>query len=257
MTPFRFKLGKKPASPLPKGAVRYSLLKQVSEVPLPPVPDRFGFTRLSSGRPWGMLGNDTVGDCVIAGACHSLMLQAERAGKIINFTDASAIQTYSDATGYDPNDPSTDQGTDMVAFGDFWKNTGILDDSGNRHKIVEWIALDTITLPELREALWVFKAVMLGMQFPQSAMDQFNNNEVWSSPISSIEGGHCIMQASRYTWDNIVTWNQPHAATEDFLLRTLDEAFIPITQEMLDDSGKNEAGYDLATLIQLAKQIAP
>ena len=76
---------------------------------LPSRPKTFGHQNLISN--WGMLGNDTVGDCVVAGSCHETMLWTAEGGKPATFTDANAISDYSAITGYNPNDPNTDQGT--------------------------------------------------------------------------------------------------------------------------------------------------
>ena len=137
-----------------------------------------------------MLGNDNAGDCVIAGACHACMLQNELVGRVVKFSDASALRTYSEATGYNPADPSTNQGTDMAAFMDFWKNTGLINASGNRHKIAAYVRLNVANFNQVLEAMAIFKALSLGIQFPGSAMDQTNNNELWDVvPGAQIEGG--------------------------------------------------------------------
>jgi hypothetical protein len=60
-----------------------------------------------------MLGNDTVGDCVLAGGGHETMLWNREAGKTVPFTAANSIKDYSAITGYAPADPSSDKGTDM------------------------------------------------------------------------------------------------------------------------------------------------
>lgn len=63
------KLGKAPARP---GAVafRFSDFAKTAQMPAPP--RNFGHNRLV--KTWGMLGNDTAGDCVFAGAAHEIML---------------------------------------------------------------------------------------------------------------------------------------------------------------------------------------
>ena len=48
---------------------------------------------------WGMLANDRLGDCVIAGSCHSVMLYNAEAGRPVTFTDQNAISVYSAACG--------------------------------------------------------------------------------------------------------------------------------------------------------------
>lgn len=248
-------LGKKPASPIRPSDLHFKTYR-LSAPTLPPVPARFGFTRLKE-RPWGMLGNDSLGDCVIAGSMHATELQAQLVGKDVEFTDSNALQVYSEATGYNPADPSTDQGTDMLAFGDYWTNTGLLDAAGNRHKLIAYLRVDHMNLSELLEALFIFKVVHIGIQFPQSAMDQTNNNEVWDVvPGSPLIGGHCVELVSRYNAVNCVTWGAPQAITEAFLSTYLDEAFVPISEDMLNSGLVDSNGYDVATLRADAAQLA-
>lgn len=247
------KLGKKPASPARPDALHFSKYRLLS---LPPLPQRFGFTYLKQ-RPWGMLCNDRLGDCVIAGSMHATELQGQLAGKDIEFNDACAQQVYSEATGYNPSDPSTDQGTDMQAYGDYWTNTGLLDSSGNRHKLAAYMRVNHQDLNELLEALFIFKVVHIGIQFPGSAMDQTNNNEPWDVvPGATIEGGHCVELTSRYNLINCCTWGQAQGITPAFLAAYLDEAYVPISQDMLNGQGVDSNGFDLAQLQADAGQLA-
>lgn len=247
------KLGKRPASPTKPTDLLFAKYRLTQN--LPPILERFGFTRLKA-RPWGMLSNDSVGDCVIAWAMHCCMLQGELVGKTINFTPANAIQIYSEATGYNPADPSTDQGTNMADFMDFWKNAGLVDDQGNRHKLAAWARVNIADPQEVLEALFIFKAVSFGIQFPASAMDQFNQNEPWDVVLgATIEGGHCVGAVSRYDMLNVVTWGQPQGVTAAFLSAYLDEGYIPISEDMMNGEGLDTNGFDLAQLQADAAQL--
>src|ERR1700752_3812644 len=78
---------------------------------LPPLPKAFGHEGLISD--WGMLGNDQVGDCTMAGSDHETMLWCAMAGGNATFETANTLADYSALTGYNPSDPNTDQGADM------------------------------------------------------------------------------------------------------------------------------------------------
>jgi hypothetical protein len=252
----QFHLGKKPASPIKPTDLHFHHYRDTAPIVLPPLPAQFGRTFLRN-QPWALLGNDTIGDCVIAGAMHSAMVQGELVGKVIKFDNASAIQTYSEATGYNPNAPldssgnnPTDQGTDMASFMDYWKNTGILDAAGSRHKLAAWVRVDATKIQEVLEAIFIFSSVSLGIQFPASAMDQFNNHQLWDVvPGVQPDGGHCIEAVSRYSWFNVITWGQPQGCTPAFLTAFMDEAFIPVSEDMLDANGIDSDKFNLAQLI--------
>ena len=69
-------------------------------------------SRPHPGFKWGMLANDQIGDCVIAMMLHSIEDFHLDAGTAVPaFSDQDAIHLYSAITGYNPNDPSSDQGT--------------------------------------------------------------------------------------------------------------------------------------------------
>lgn len=257
-----FKTGKLPAQAVKETDLHFSDYRLTAPAPLPPHPARFGYTHLQVPGGWGMLANDRYGCCVIAAAMHHTMQVSALVGNTIKFDDASAIQTYSEATGFDPKQDQpdgsnpTDQGTDMVEFMTFWKNTGILDAAGNRHKIVAAPRISLHTPDDALEALWLFGSTVLGIKFPSSAMDQTQTNEPWDVPIGPIEGGHAIQRLSCYNLNNFGTWGQAQGATDAFMLATRDEEFIPITADALDlASGKNFQGFNMALLLADANQL--
>ena len=84
-----------------------------------------------------MLGNDQVGDCVIAAMLHYIMAAQANVGKSVTFTTQQALDLYSAITGYNPSDPSTDQGTAWTDALAYWQSTGCCG-----HKILGWAAVD-------------------------------------------------------------------------------------------------------------------
>src|SRR5580658_4087447 len=84
---------------------------------LPPPPSKRAWEYVIPASGWGMLGNDQVGDCVIAAMMHFIMAATSNSGQPAQFTTELAIQLYSAITGYDPSQTDatgfnpTDQGT--------------------------------------------------------------------------------------------------------------------------------------------------
>jgi len=103
-------------------------------------------------------------------------------------SDKSVLSDYSAATGFDPNDPSTDQGTDMQAAASYRKKTGIRDAKGKRHKIDGYLAIRSPY--ELKQAVWLFGAAGLGVEFPKSAMKQFDASKLFTGENSGNTAGH-------------------------------------------------------------------
>ena len=223
------KLGKLPARPYPK---KFSLAALVDPSELPPVPASFGYETLITN--YGMLANDQVGDCVLAGGAHETMLLNKLAAKDVAFTNTSVLSDYSAITGYDPSDPATDQGTDVQDAATYRRVTGLLDAAGNRHKIATSLALQPGDLNHLWAGFYLFKAVGIGLQLPSSALDQFNNKQPWDVvPGASIVGGHYVPLIARRDMLYVVTWGGEQPMTLNFFSTYCDEARVYLSQEDL------------------------
>jgi hypothetical protein len=252
------KLGKAPARP---GAVKLRftdfLEKKVDKFTFPKVPTKFGHENLFPAKAWGMLGNDQYGDCVWAGAAHEHMLWAKAAGRDVKFDSRSVLSDYSAVTGFDINHPdSTDNGTDMTQAASYRRKTGIVDTSGQRHQILAYLALDPGNIKEHLLACYMFGAVGIGIEFPASAMDQFNKGKNWVVVRGSpIEGGHYIPLFAKRSTNIIVTWAQTQGMTNSFFKKYNDESIAYVTDEFLKD-GKSPEGFDIAGL-QSALQNLP
>lgn len=229
------------------------------------VPHSFGHYELV--HEWGMLGNDEAGDCVWAGADHeeelwnaianAALSQADR--RLVTFTTENALSDYSAVTGYNPNDPNTDQGTDVSQALSYRRHTGVIDAAGTRHKIGAYVELEPGNYEHVIEAAYLFGVVGIGIQFPVSAMDQFNAGKPWTVVKgASVEGGHYIpLVGRRGSYLDIVTWGKVQRMTKTFFERYCDEAFAILSPEFLVN-GKSPEGFDLAGLkAQLAELKKP
>lgn len=242
-----FKLGKTKARP---EAVTFKLKNFIDKSVLPKPPKTFGHEKFIDTYDWQMFANDEVGDCVLAGAAHETMLWNAEAGKTVNFTDKGVLSDYSAITGYDPNDPNTDQGTDMSAAASYRRKTGVVDADGVRHKIVAYLAIEPGNLTELYQALYLFGAVGVGIEFPASAMDQINAGKAWSVVSRSpLEGGHYIAMVAKRTRLECVTWGQIQPLTTGFYRKYNDESIAMISEEMLINR-KSPEGFDYDGLVK-------
>ena len=216
---------------------------------LPAVPDSFGHQSLIPVDGWGMLLNDSVGDCTIAGAMHTSMLWNRIAGRQVHFTNTDAIEDYSAVSGYVSGDESTDQGADMVAVAAYWKNTGMRDDTGARHQIGAYLSIDPKNIDHICAASYLFGAVGLGINLPSSAERQFMNGLPWDVvPGDSNEGGHFIPLVSRGPAGyGVVTWGKLQTMTPAFASAYIEEAIAYLSPEMLVN-GKSAEGFDMAAL---------
>lgn len=185
MTDFPYRLGRRP-SPPEQMARNLKLANYFSALPNPP--PRVDYAPLVA--TWPMFGNDRLGDCTAAGAGHLEELwSAEVDGQPFVATDDDVVRFYEISTGYNPSDPDTDQGGDMLTVLRAWRKTGI----GGR-QILAFAEVDASKQAEVRTALWLFSGLYVGVRLPKSAMDQFQQGTPWEVVYDDggILGGHCV-----------------------------------------------------------------
>jgi hypothetical protein len=239
-----FRLGKKPARP---GAVRFKLTSYTNTASLPSLPAAFGHDAIIGADAWGMLANDSYGDCVFAGAAHETMLLVGEAGGTVTFTDANVLADYAAVTGFDPAKPDTDQGTDMQEAAAYRRKTGIVDADGDRHKIAAYLALEPGNLNHLFLASYLFGAVGIGLQLPASALQQTEQGLAWDVVAgTTIDGGHYVPLVGRQADGlHVVSWGAIQRMTEAFLTQYCDEAVAYVSQEcLLDQKSPEGFAYD-------------
>jgi len=238
-------LGKKPAR---HGAIKFKYQDYVKEVVH--VPAAFGHVR--STIKWGELGNDMCSDCTIAGAAHETMLWSRAAHQypMAAFTSEAVMETYQQLSGWNgqPDDPS-DEGLDMQQVAEWRRTTGITDMAGITHTVHAYAAVSSVD--QVIQATYLFGACGVGIQFPDSASDQFDNKQPWTVvPHSKNTGGHYIPVVGRNSKGNLmcVTWGRLQAMTPDFLAQYMDEAVAYLSVDYLDSQGKSPEMLDLAAL---------
>jgi len=251
------KLGKLPARP---GAVKLKFGDYVNTDTLATPPAEFGHDNLVGD--WGILANDRVGDCAIADALHQHLLWNAEAGKAIPLSDAVAIKNYSLVTGYDPNDPSTDGGTDVPSLIHYRYTHGLVDGAGHRHKIGAALELEPGNFEQLTYAMYYFDGVTLGVKMSQQWMDAFQNHDyVWDKVSRpKIIGGHAITGVAMHGGNaRIITWGTDAVGvTPAGYEQACDEAYAFFTPEKLKN-GLDINGIDgdkLLADLQLLNNVA-
>jgi hypothetical protein len=243
-----FKTGKK-AYKKDKRDLKWKYYANRAALPALPKPP-FGHADLVTD--WKMYKNDTLGDCVIAGALHDAMLDNAEAGNSVTFTDDEALKYYSIVCGYNLNDPSSDQGCDIRTVLGYCRNTGLADPDGKIHKIDAYVELDKTQTQEIYESIYLFGKAKIGFQFPDYAMDQFKAGEPWTivegAPVPrdghDVEAVGVLANGSL----NVVTWGKLQEMTIPFFLKYCDEAWSPLSKEMLTQKGVSLEGFDWTQL---------
>lgn len=230
--------GKKPARP---GAValRFGDYFNSIAIPVPAVIDP------PNVRDWRMLGNDTLADCVQAGAAHETMAFVTAAGRGTPlFTNRCVLADYA---AVNPDDPTYMGGTDVQQFMSYRRKTGIIDGSGMRHLIDVYAALEAGNIDQLALAVHLFGAVGVGVRLPDTADDQFRRNEVWDVKPNAPPGmGHYISLVGLNADGNLifVSWGRLQCATPAWVREYMDEGVAVFSRERLNDKGLSPEGYD-------------
>jgi hypothetical protein len=201
-----------------------------------------------------VLGNDQVGDCAEAAALHLIQAQQANVGNVVTPTTEDAINLYSAVTGYNPNDPSTDQGTVYTDLLTYWKKTGITIGS-TLHKIVGFAALDISSIAQLRYAAYTFGGILLGLNLPAQCENDTSN---WNFGAGlQVAGGHAVPQLGEGSvGGKLDSWGIEIPFSWPFMAAYLDEAYVVVSPDWLSAQQKSPTGLDLNGLVAAMDQFA-
>lgn len=228
----------------------FKLSNYLEKAALPPPPEETSWIMKPTG--WPMYGNDVLGDCVEATGGHTVGQWTYYAGGSEELIDeGDIIRFYSDAGGYVPGDPSTDNGTFMLNALNVWRQKGI---GGSGHRIGAYMSVDFRNRVEVMQAIQLFGNINLGIQLPISAQGQ----SAWTVAKGGTRtrvgapgswGGHCIpvMAASPITL-SCITWGQRLKMSWNFFEAYADEAYVVLSTEWIAPNGTSPSGFNLAQL---------
>jgi hypothetical protein len=198
----------------------------------------------------GMLGNDQVGDCTCADVGHSVMLLTAMGAGIVVPTTAEVLALYSGATGYDPNDPSTDQGASLTEIADYVQKNGLIV-KDVPHKIHAYLDVDKTKVDQIKQTIFLFKHCSVGFSVPPTAQDDFMAGRIWSNYSGSPVGGHDVPLVA-YDADGAwcFTWGGFQKGTWEFWLNTMDEAQARLYDDAAGPDWNDANGFSFSQLEQ-------
>jgi hypothetical protein len=252
----RFKGGKLPPVHKPCHVALSDHLTAAAE--WPPVPAT-GWEFVVPQNELSVLGNDQYGDCPFAGAYGLDQIQSCNANPndpIVPTTE-QALALYTAVTGFNPNDPSTDNGGVLTDALTYWQKTGfpVTHRSGKTgtSQIIGWAALDVSSFALMRWAAYTFGGSYVGIQCPQECEENTTN---WNFPAGlPIAGGHCIVQSGEGAFGGKMrSWGMFIPASTGFMGAYVDEAYIIVTQDWLNAQNESPTGLDLNGLLAAMKQ---
>ena len=207
--------------------------------PLPNAPEVVAVPNVTN---WGMLGNDTHGDCTFASIVHARMANAAFLGIAETFpSDTDVVNAYLSYTG------GADAGAVEADLLKFWQNNDLFGS-----KLAAFAPTDHADLDELRSVIASYGLAYIGVQLPVTFQDQFVNNQPWDltgTPADNqIEGGHCIILVG-YNKDyaECITWGKVQKVSWRWLQSYMEESWALITPEIVEKGLYGDMRLDALT----------
>lgn len=211
----------------------------------------------------GMFGNDRLGDCTCAAAYHALQVWTANANPPIDTeADTEVISLYEEACGYNPANPSSDQGGCEQIVLQHLLNQGMPVTSGSgRHHIAAFVEVDPTNVFDVKTVIADAGLVYLGFNVPDYIMNVAPGG-VWGTRpgTPNIIGGHAVIAAGYdSTALKIISWGRVYEMTWEFWAQFVDEAYMIADGDWIQSTGKTLAGLslpDLMAQMQALKQAA-
>lgn len=224
------KLGKK----APKIDERTLKLAKYLSPALPPPPPSCNWTKGVGS--WGMMLNDSLGDCTCAAVGHGIQVATLNSIGEITPPDSLILSLYENACGYVPGDLSTDQGgviVDVLNYVRKNKPGEKLHHHKQKFQLYAYADPDITNTTHVKQAIQLFGVVDIGLQLPISAQTQVGS--VWDvvgNPNTNADsqagswGGHSVAIVA-YDAETVtcITWGALQQMTWNFWNTYVDEAY--------------------------------
>ena len=166
------------------------------------------------------MGNDSTGDCTIAALGHAIQTWSlDSVGLEQTVPDSVILGAYESWCGYNPNDPSTDNGGVELDVLNSFKRDGL-----GGHALLAYADPSVKNLGHVRQAINLFGGVYVGITLTNAQV----NAPVWDvipNDHSGIAGGHAVW-VPKYDADGsftCVTWGQLQKMTVQFWKHCVQE----------------------------------
>lgn len=210
---------------------------------------------------YGMLCNDKLSCCVIAGMMHLAMQQRAAAGlRVVMPTQAEVIAAYSAIGGYVPGDPGTDNGCVMLDAMNYWRKNGLVF-GGVKHVITAFASVKLHQEPLEASAVWLFGGGLDGLDLPVAAQGASD----WKTPPNlrgrnapGSWGGHCVDVAGVNTPGRFlkpVTWGATMPEDQGFREVYCVESYVVFTPEWIEANLSAPCGFNADQLMQDLKAL--
>ena len=248
------KLGRLPRIFNPK-IMHMSAIFGAKNIPTPP--DSIDWTKGIT--EWGMMNNDVLGCCTCAAVGHARQVWTANVLTEQTIPDDCVIKLYEAACGYNPSDPSTDNGGIEQNVLTYIMNYGIPLSDGSTDKIAAFMEVDPRNIQDVKITINDFGVAYIGFGVPESIYDETGMpKSVWEyDPLhSSVEGGHAVV-AVKYDNDyvTVISWGSLYQMSWEFFTHYTDEVYAICSNDWISSTGKTPLGMTEDELKQLMSAI--
>jgi len=215
---------------------------------LPPVPASTNYR--SKVPSWGVMLNDTIGCCAIAGPGHNIQTWTANVGPMYVPADADILTAYKACSGYDGT-PATDKGCVVLDVYNYWRSKGI---SG--HKLGAYAALHLGNHAEVQQSVYFFDGVGVGIQLPKA----WQNATKWQAPTTANPpaawapgswGGHYVpILDFDANWLYVLSWGMVIPMSWHAYDTYVVESYALFSQDWFNGANVAPNGFDLWALAQ-------
>jgi len=196
----------------------------------------------------GPMLNTSLGCCTVSAKGHLIQTWTANHDRQIIVSDSAILAGYTEACGYVPGDPTTDQGGTMLDVLNWFRKTGLAG-----HKPFAYVAVNHQNRENVKFAINLFGGCDVGIMLPVSAQGQ----EVWAVPEGGAVGdgapgswgghdvpivGYGLMGPTCITWGKLVTM------TWGFFKTYVEEAYAILAPEWADVDEPAPNGFELEQL---------
>ena len=170
-----------------------------------------------------MDGNDTLGDCTIAGVAHAVTTYCGMLGTKNIMSKPAVVKLYLHLTG------GIDSGLNELDVLSYWRKHAVSHD-----KILAYVSINPRSHTHVMQAINLFGGVYLGFQVQQACLDDFEARRPWTPGPLTNEGHAVVAVAYDQSGLTVLTWGNTQKATWEWWDDCVDEAYAILPPQAND-----------------------
>jgi hypothetical protein len=170
-----------------------------------------------------MDGNDTLGDCTIAGLAHATTTYRGLIGSRDIMSKQAVVKLYFHLTG------GQDTGLNELDVLNYWQSNAVAGD-----KILAYASIEPKNHTHIEQAIQLFGGVYLGFQVQQNCVQEFDAHQPWT-PGPLTNDGHAVFAVGYDAHGvTVLTWGNTQQGTWAWWDECVDEAYAILPPEAKD-----------------------